>query len=143
MADIHHTFEIFAPIRKVFDCLSTPQGLDEWWTKTSGGSPEAGNTYQLNFGPGYKWKARVTACKAPEHFELQMTEADKDWLNTKVGCRLDEKNDRTLVEFYHTGWPKGNDHWRISNYCWAMYLRIMKRYLEHGETVPYEKRLQA
>jgi hypothetical protein len=24
----------------------------------------------------------------------------------------------------------------------GMYLRILKRYLEHGETVPYERRLE-
>jgi Activator of Hsp90 ATPase homolog 1-like protein len=31
---------------------------------------------------------------------------------------------------------------KISSYCWAMYLRILKRYVEFGEEVPYEKRLQ-
>jgi hypothetical protein len=24
---------------------------------------------------------------------------------------------------------------------WAMYLRVLKRHLEHGESVPYERRL--
>ncbi len=33
------------------------------------------------------------------------------------------------------------EHYRISCYCWAMYLRILKRYLEHGETVQYARRL--
>lgn len=45
------------------------------------------------------------------------------------------------VRFYHTGWPTENAHWRISCYCWAMYLRVMRRYLEHGDIVPYENRL--
>jgi len=26
-------------------------------------------------------------------------------------------------------------------HCWAMYLRILGRHLEHGESVPFEKRL--
>jgi hypothetical protein len=34
-----------------------------------------------------------------------------------------------------------DDEFRRSSYCWAMYLRILRRYLEHGETVPYERRL--
>jgi hypothetical protein len=41
-----------------------------------------------------------------------------------------------------TGWPVDNEHWRISCYCWAMYLRLLRRYLEHGEIVPYERRLE-
>jgi uncharacterized protein YndB with AHSA1/START domain len=31
----------------------------------------------------------------------------------------------------------------VSCYCWAMYLRVLRRYLEHGERVPYEGRLDA
>jgi hypothetical protein len=45
------------------------------------------------------------------------------------------------VRFHHLGWPEANEHYRISCFCWAMYLRIMKRNLEYGETVPYERRL--
>ncbi|MCH8956850.1 SRPBCC domain-containing protein, partial [candidate division KSB1 bacterium] len=36
---------------------------------------------------------------------------------------------------------EANEHYRVSCYCWAMYLRLLKRYVEHGETVPYEDRL--
>jgi len=43
---------------------------------------------------------------------------------------------------FHTGWPEDNKHWRISCYCWAMYLRLLRRYLEYGEIVPYERRLE-
>ncbi|MBI3448600.1 MAG: hypothetical protein HY049_06775 [Acidobacteria bacterium] len=45
------------------------------------------------------------------------------------------------MRFHHTGWPTANEHWRVSCYCWAMYLRLMRRFIEHGETVPYEDRL--
>ncbi len=51
------------------------------------------------------------------------------------------RSDITQVRFYHRGWPVETEHYRISCYCWAMYLRVMKRYLEHGEIVPYERRL--
>jgi hypothetical protein len=74
-------------------------------------------------------------------FELQIARADVDWMGTRVGFHLQEKNGNTNVYFYHIGWPTQNEHWRISCYCWAMYLRIMRRYVEHGEFVPYEKRL--
>jgi len=47
----------------------------------------------------------------------------------------------TQVHFHHTGWPDADDHYRVSCYCWAMYLRLLKRYLEHDEVVPYEDRL--
>ena len=54
---------------------------------------------------------------------------------------LAPQDDMTLVRFRHAGWPSENAHYFTSCYCWAMYLRILKRFVEHGETVPYESRL--
>lgn len=39
MPDIFHDFWIKAPSARVFDAISTPQGLDQWWTKKSKGEP--------------------------------------------------------------------------------------------------------
>ena len=94
MADIQHDFLIKAPFERVYQAISTPQGLDAWWSQRSAGDAKEGSEFQLWFGPAY-------------------------------------------------GWPSANEHCRISSYCWAMYLRILRRFLEHGEVVPYEARLEA
>lgn len=73
-------------------------------------------------------------------FELEMTESDKDWHGTRVGFVLDAKDGVTQVRFAHTGSPEANDHYRGSCFCWALYLRLLKRYVEHGEVVPYDDR---
>lgn len=142
MPDIHHTFPIHSSARKVFDCISSPKGLDAWWAKSSEGEPVVGNTYRLYFAPEYDWRAVVTTCEPEKHFEFLITEADEDWTQSKVGFILTEKDSTTLVEFYHTGWPKDNKHYSISSFCWAMYLRLLKRYIELGEIVAYENRLE-
>jgi uncharacterized protein YndB with AHSA1/START domain len=141
MADIMQDFPTKATASQVFQAVSTPQGLDRWWTKKSAGKPAEGEEYELWFGAQYDWRARVTHCIPDSEFELQMTRADADWMGTRVGFRLDPKNGNTWVRFYHTGWPTANEHYRISCHCWALYLRILRRYLEHGESVPYEQRL--
>jgi uncharacterized protein YndB with AHSA1/START domain len=141
MPDIYHSFIIHGPINKVFEGISSSQGLDNWWTKSSKGKPEAGSTYELIFGAKYIWGAAVTKCKINKELELQMTEADPDWLGTKIGFSLNSKGDLTEVDFYHIGWPENSAHYRISSYCWAMYLRILKRNIEFGEKVPFEERL--
>jgi len=141
MLDIFHDFPINAPRARVYEAVSKPQGLDAWWTKTSAGEPREGAEYDLGFGPKYAWRARVTRVVPDSEFELQLVEADVDWTGTRVGFRLDGEGDTTQVRFHHTGWPTLNEHYRISCYCWAMYLRILRRFLEHGEMVPYENRL--
>lgn len=141
MADIFHYFPINAPAEKVFEKISTPEGLDSWWSKSSTGTAASGAIYEFYFGPGYNWKAIVSKCAPNTAFELQFIESDSDWNNSKVGFTLIDQNETTQVEFYHTGWKEDNEHYRISNYCWAMYLRILKRNIEFGEEVPYEDRL--
>jgi hypothetical protein len=103
--------------------------------------PKVGNVYQLDFGPGYGWQARVTRCIPDHEFELEFTQAMEDWAGTRVGVVLTANAPGTQVRFHHRGWPDVGEHFRSSSYCWAMYLRVMKRNLEFDETVPYESRL--
>ena len=141
MPDILHALPINAPIGRVFAAVSTPEGLDSWWTQRSAGTPRIGAEYTLWFGPRYDWRARVTCVETDAAFELEMVGADEDWIGTRVGIRLRPRDGLTWVEFAHTRWPSSNEHYRISCTCWAMYLRILRRSLEHGERVPYEARL--
>lgn len=143
MADICHDFLIHSSPERVFEAVSRPAGLDNWWTRRSKGEPEAGSTYELWFGPQYDWRAVVRVCVPASRIEWELTEADKDWEGTRVGFRLNAEGDGTQVRFRHAGWAEENSHYRVSCYCWAMYLRILKRFVEHGETVPYEQRLEA
>jgi uncharacterized protein YndB with AHSA1/START domain len=140
MADILHDLTIGVAPAEVFRAISTPAGLDRWWTKRSSGEPRRGQIYELWFSPEHDWRGRVTRCVPNTEFELEVTEADEDWTGTRVGFRLAESGPGTVVSFYHTGWTAPNSHFRQSSYCWATYLRILKHYLEGGEAVAYEDR---
>jgi len=141
MPDILQDFPIAASPERVFDAVSSPKLLDEWWTLRSAGRPAVGTSYDLDFGPDYRWKAEVTKADPGAAFELRMTSSDDDWMGTVVGFELQPSGSGTQVRFYHRGWRSPNDHYRTSNHCWAMYLRILRRHVEHGETVAYDKRL--
>jgi uncharacterized protein YndB with AHSA1/START domain len=143
MADILQDLPVRAPAAAVFRAVSTPAGLDTWWTERSSGEPTAGAVYDLHFGPGYHWQARVTRCTPDSEFELQMTRSDADWDGTRVTFHVEDRRGTTWLRFSHTGWPEANEHYRISCHCWAMYLRILRRHLEHREAVAYDDRLDA
>ena len=141
MADIFHNFLINAPVRRVFEAVSHPAGLDNWWTKASLGKPLAGEKYSLDFGAAYQWEAKVSKYVPETEFELEMTRSDHDWYGTRVGFKIIPAATGSQVAFYHTGWAALNEHFKISSYCWAMYLRLLKLNLETGLIVPYEERL--
>jgi hypothetical protein len=143
MPDFDQDFPIKVPAGRVHQAVSTPGGLDCWWTKTSAGNPVARALCELGFGPEYDCRAKVTRCVSEQEFELHMTLAHADWLGTRVSFPLDNRDGATRVRFYHTVWPSLNEHDRVSCHCWALYLKILLRYLEHGELVPYQNRLDA
>lgn len=141
MPDIRCEVPIKAPPDDVFRGVSTPGGLNAWWTKTASGEPKEGAEYVLGFGPEYQWRARVTKCVPSAEFELTMHDSHEDWDGTRIRFRLEAQGDNTRLVFRHEGWPSANEHWQVSCYCWPIYLRLLRRYLEHGEVVAYERRL--
>jgi uncharacterized protein YndB with AHSA1/START domain len=143
MSDILHDFPISAPVSQVFDAVSTPSGLDRWWTLTSAGEARADSVFRLGFGPEYDWRAQVSRCEKDRAFELEITSASPDWVGTRVSFDLQPTESGTQVRFAHRGWPDESDHYRTSSFCWAMYLRLLSRALEFGEFVPYDDRLRA
>jgi uncharacterized protein YndB with AHSA1/START domain len=143
MYNIYHNFSINASPDSVYKVISTPQGLDKWWSKNSSGNPGLREIFQLDFGPDYNWQTKISIYKPDSEIEYEFVNAQNDWLGTRVSFFLEKRNGSTQVYFKHTGWTEANEHYKISCYCWAMYLRLIKRYIEYGEFVKYEDRLEA
>jgi len=140
MADILHDLSINAAPAVVYDSVSTPAGLDAWWTLWSTGEPAEGADFVLGFGPEFHWRASVTGYEPDRLFELTMTEAESDWLGTRVRFELDPAGDATRLRFSHSGWREASEHFRQSSFCWAMYLNVLRRHLEAGMPTPYADR---
>lgn len=140
MPDIFHRFHIQADPALVYDAISTPVGLDSWWTLRSDGKAMSDAEWHLDLGPGYQWKAAVSRCLPAKEFEFKIVEAMDDWLDTRVGFSLVAEDAGTSLNFRHTGWPTVSEHFCHSSFCWAMYLRLLKRYVESGEVVAYHLR---
>lgn len=143
MHDILQDLPIRAPATQVYDALATPAGLDAWWTLACRGEPIVGAMYELGFGPEYQWRAVVRAAERARRFALELVVADSDWTGTLVSFTLTEREGATDVAFAHTGWQAANAHYRTTAHCWALYLRLLRRFIEQGERVTYAMRLDA
>jgi len=139
--EIVHHFRIAAPADKILTAISSKEGLNAWWTEDAEAEPRLGGKYVFYFAEhSIQWEAEVSKYVPNKSFEWTFTKADADWMGTRVGFELEKKGDVYHVYFSHKGWPEANEHMYISNYCWALYLRLLKRYVERGEIVPYEDR---
>ena len=140
---IEQEFPIKAAPERVFAAISSSAGLDAWWTLTSACEPAPGATYALGFGPEYQWVAIASVFDPSRAFELTMTTSDDDWRGSRVRFDLSPTPLGTSVRFTHAGWPEAHAHYRTSAHCWALYLRLLRRYVETGHVVPYDDRLDA
>lgn len=138
---IYHNLIIKATPSQVFEAVSAPKHLDNWWTLKSSGEPEVKAVYNLNFTDRYDWYCEVSQCELNKSFHLKMTKSDADWNPTTFGFDLEEREgEQTYLRFFHKDWPKENDHYKFSSFCWAMLLKGLKEYLEKGIIVPFDER---
>ncbi|WP_156255855.1 SRPBCC family protein [Sandarakinorhabdus oryzae] len=125
----------------VFAAVSTPAGLDSWWTETCSGLAQPDAVYALGFGGDFQWQAKVVSLAPGTSITFEMTDAADDWLGTTISFRLEPAGDaQTILHFRHEGWAEQSDHFRGSSYCWAMYLRLLRLYCETGTVTPYDDR---
>lgn len=140
MFDIHHNFVVKAASNRVFEALTTPQGLDSWWTLQSSGVPEIGNLYTFYFGPEFDWRAEVVHMVSDKKLTWKMVKTMDDWKDTQVGFELTEKDRNTQVHFFHLGWAQANEHFGITTFCWGQLLNGLKNYVEKGIIIPHAQR---
>ncbi|GAB5399730.1 MAG: hypothetical protein Aureis2KO_13150 [Aureisphaera sp.] len=137
---IYHDLVILGTPEQVFNAISLPMHLNNWWTLQSAGKPIQGSEYTLYFAPEYDWRAKVASTEPNRSFHLKMTHASEDWSTTTFGFDLEELDNGVLLKFSHLGWKHCNNEFRNSSFCWAMLLNDLKNYVEKGTIVPFEER---
>jgi len=138
---IFHDLTIEMTVEEVFAAITTPKGLNSWWTKKASGQPKIGEKYQFYFDPEV-WNAKVVLCQPDQMICFEMIQTDTDWEGTQLRFTLTAAETGTFLRFEHVGWKGINDHFRRTSYCWAIYLNGLKKYLEKGIVMPYEERSQ-
>jgi len=137
---IYHDFIVKAPVASVYEAITAPHHLVNWWPSRCSGTPSEGELYNFFFTPEYDWYGKVTKAEAGKAFYIKMTKSDADWDPTSFGFDLEPMDGYVQVRFWHVGWPVCNAHFRRSSYCWAILLQGLKNYVEKGVVVPFEER---
>ena len=137
---IYHNFTIAATAEEVFNAITLPKHLIQWWPLQCNGVPKKNEVYNFFFSPEYNWYGKVLHLEKNKAFYIQMTAADTDWTPTSFGFDLHPKNDKVHIEFWHKNWQECNAHFKTSSFCWALLLKGLKDYLEKGVVIPYKER---
>jgi uncharacterized protein YndB with AHSA1/START domain len=155
MHAIRHEVWIGAEPSKVFDAITTREGLDGWWGKAVAAEARLDSVVELDHGLGQPLRMRIIELTLGRSltwrclsefrnpgmpgsewlghrltFELQAgsDELDSAWLRERL--RLAASGGLTILQFTHTGWTPDARWLAFCNTSWGVTLDGLKRHCE-------------
>ncbi len=127
MPDMHHAISIDAPPQRVFEALSTAEGL-RWWC---GDVEVEGAVSSLRFDDcGSILRFRVEDLLAPRRLAWSCLGDLDDWRGTRLSWELEARGKGTELRFTHAGWREVTEHFATTNTCWESLLAALKAQVE-------------
>lgn len=140
MANICLTIGTSAPPEKVMRSLNTIEGLSQWWTLHTSGSPDIGGTIKFRF-PDVGPDMRVEE-SSNDRVVWECTAGPDEWIGTHISFHVFEDNGQTHLMFKHAGWAEEVPFFYHCSTKWAVFLFSLRNYLETGEGQPFPDDVQ-
>ena len=136
MADILHRIgvEQSSPER-VYDALTTLDGLSGWWAEKTSGETDVGGVIQFRFGPG-GFDMRVAELDPGRRVRWDVVDGPQEWIGTSIQWDLRQEGDWTIVVFRHEGWREPVEFMHHCSTKWATFLMSLKQLVETGTGAP-------
>ncbi len=140
MVDILHRVGITATPARVYDALTTIEGLAEWWTTNTSGS--SNDTLLFRFGDVGGFDMKVVDLRPEERVVWDVTDGPAEWVATTVTFELVPAGEWTIVLFTHAGWREPVEFMHHCSTKWAMFLMSLKAFVETGVGTPHPRDVQ-
>ena len=140
MPNIHHELLIAAPAEKIYDAITSQEGLSAWWTPGTTAKPELDSVARFPFGPEYFKEMKITELKPCAQVKwICITGAD-EWIGSTISFKLrpgdketlsnsnpeikgqiqQQRSDNgTLLIFHHDDWKEYTPMFAECNYTWG------------------------
>lgn len=135
MADIRHNVVIKATPEKIYEAITTQEGLANWWCKQTTAKPEVGFVNTFTFGT-FRNEMKVIVLDRNKKVEWQCVNSIEEWIDTNISFDLQEKEGRTLLRFAHSCWRAVTDTFAVCNYDWGRFIASLKSFCETGTGTP-------
>ena len=144
LMDINHNFKIQAPIRRVYEAITSQQGINGWWAMDADVMQRPGEISKMRFAK----EAGIVEM----HFRIDEMVPDKKvlwtcvscpnpaWPGTKISFTLLPSGSATDFTFNHFNWDK---KWKDqlpyeqTKEGWLHFMKSIKAYCENGKGEPW------
>ena len=141
MVHIIHRVGIQSEPHKVFDALSSIEGISNWWTSDTSGEAIIGRLVVTRFRnlEGNEIgiiKFEVIGLLSDQKVQWKFLDGPKEWIGTQVVFELHEEGTYTIVLFRHMNWAEEVEFMAHCSMKWAVFLLSLKQYIEEGKGSP-------
>ena len=140
MVDILHRVGITATTEKVYEALTTTEGLAAWWTIDTSGTSDG--TLQFRFGDTGGFDMKVIDLQPNTRVVWEVVDGPAEWIGTTVTFELALAGDWTIVLFAHAGWRESVEFMNHCSTKWAIFLMSLKSLVETGTGAPHPRDVQ-
>jgi uncharacterized protein YndB with AHSA1/START domain len=138
MVDILHRVGITATPEKVYEALTTVDGLAGWWTTDTSGDRDG--VLKFRFGNLGGFDMKVLDLQPNARVLWEVVEGPAEWVGTTVSFDLatdGTDGEWTIVLFAHAGWREPVEFMNHCSTKWAIFLMSLKSMVETGTGAPH------
>jgi uncharacterized protein YndB with AHSA1/START domain len=138
MPEIMHLIKIRAAQDKVYQAVSTAEGIRDWWTRDAALDAKVGGTGEFGFyGHRMVITVEVAELTPPGHVAWDAVSSTGGAFDgTTISFDLKSEEGITSLLFAHRGFKAGGNNIASATTRWGFYLLSLKRYLETGKGTP-------
>jgi uncharacterized protein YndB with AHSA1/START domain len=141
MVNIIHRIGIRSSSNKVYQAISTLEGLANWWTNEVEG--------EENIGGKIRFRFRTTAGELKGEMIMEVRELNpsksvrwlcvagpEEWVGTEISFDLSEQDGQIIILFGHKNWRQAVEFTAHCSTKWAVFLLSLRQYVETGKGSP-------
>jgi uncharacterized protein YndB with AHSA1/START domain len=137
MAKTSHKIRIKAPQDRIFQAITTAEGLKGWYTPQVEGEVRKGGEAIFRFTSREPFRWKFVELTPNSRARWECVEGPGAAKGTSVTSRLTDSGDgRTVVECDHEGWPEAHEALATCNTFWGILLGHLQKYAETSVVTP-------
>jgi uncharacterized protein YndB with AHSA1/START domain len=141
MVDIIHRIGIKAPAVKVYNALTTVEGVAHWWTEEVQGEARLGGKLSFHFrSPSGELKGsmvmEVKELDPHRSVRWRCVDGPAEWIGTDITFQLATEDGQTTLLFGHRNWREAIEFTAHCSTKWAVFLLSLRDYVETGTGKP-------
>ena len=138
MDKIIHAVDVKASKDRVYEALTTREGLAGWWTTDVTADVRVGGLIDFRFGGFFHPVMEVIKLDPGRLVSWKCVGGEKDWENGRFSFALEDRASLTLLMFTQDYARELSDEtYGRFNYNWGYYLGSLKKLCETGKGAPF------